>query len=517
MRSRFPAIVLGLTLLAGSLASVLTASVATAPHARSGAWAFTGIDVSKWQETIDWPTVATQVDFAIIKATESQSMIDPAFATNRANAAAAGVRIGMYHVASPSASLADARAEANHFLQVAAPGAGNLIPALDIEINRVPDWMTPTQLEAWARAWLNHVTDKLGVRPMVYGSVYMFETLLGNTTWFADHGYPLWLARWGPLPSPLPANDWQGQGWTFWQWSNTGTVAGITTDVDRDRYVGTKLSRATIASLTAQPGVGGSIADASGRLACAASTSCTELFSPTDPIELTATPDPGYAFVSWGGACAGTTPTCSLTALGTQTVTATFSHLLRVRVNGAGVGTVTSSPAGIACPGTCSATFAPGAGVTLTAAPDPWSGVTWSGDCTGTDPNGCTVTMDQPRNVTATFADLGPATATITPPGARNGPVRVRFDEPVRHVTTDNVVVRLVHGRMLDARLTCADVDGTRTPCNGGGIRSAQLQPTVHLKPGRTYVAIVDPAGVAPIRDRVGNATPRVRSTFSFS
>ena len=220
-------------------------------------------------------------------------MIDPAFATNRANAAAAGVRIGMYHVASPSASLADARAEANHFLQVAAPGAGNLIPALDIEINRVPDWMTPTQLEAWARAWLNHVTDKLGVRPMVYGSVYMFETLLGNTTWFADHGYPLWLARWGPLPSPLPANDWQGQGWTFWQWSNTGTVAGITTDVDRDRYVGTKLSRATIASLTAQPGVGGSIADASGRLACAASTTCTELFSPTDPIELTATPRPG--------------------------------------------------------------------------------------------------------------------------------------------------------------------------------------------------------------------------------
>ena len=59
MRSRFPAIVLGLALLAGSLASVLTASVATAPHARSGAWAFTGIDVSKWQETIDWPTVAT--------------------------------------------------------------------------------------------------------------------------------------------------------------------------------------------------------------------------------------------------------------------------------------------------------------------------------------------------------------------------------------------------------------------------------------------------------------------------
>jgi hypothetical protein len=39
----------------------------------------------------------------------------------------------------------------------------------------------------------------------------------------------------------------------------------------------------------------------------------------------------------------------------------------------------------------------------------------------------------------------------------------------------------------------------------------------VALKSGRTYVAIVDPAGVAPIRDRVGNATALVRSTFSFS
>ena len=76
-------------------------------------------------------------------------------------------------------------------------------------------------------------------------------------------------------------------------------------DVDRDRFVGADLTTATIASVTAQPGVGGSIADASGRLACAASTTCSALYSPNDPVELTASPDPGYAFVSWGGACAG--------------------------------------------------------------------------------------------------------------------------------------------------------------------------------------------------------------------
>jgi hypothetical protein len=210
------------------------------------------------------------------------------------------------------------------------------------------------------------------------------------------------------------------------------------------------------------------------------------------------------------------TTTCSLTALGDQTVTATFSYRLRVHVGGTGVGTVTSTPAGIACPGTCAATFAPGASVTLTAAPDAWSGLTWTGDCTGTDPNGCAVTMDQPREVTATFDDLGPATATIKPPGARNGPVRVRFDEAVHHVNGDNVVLRLAGGKRLDARLSCFDVNGARTPCGTGAVRTAELQPSALLLRGRSYVAIVDAAGVAPIRDRAGNATPRVRRIFTI-
>jgi len=518
---RFPAAVLGLALLVGSVGTTLGASVATAPNARGAIWPVTGIDVSRWQHPydapIDWNAVAASgVDFVIAKATESQTYVDPWFTSNATGAAAAGIAVSMYHVASPSASMNDARAEANHFIAVAKPKAGNVIPALDIEINRVPDWMTSAQLQAWSRAWLNRVTNKLGVRPMVYGSIYMFETLLSNTTWFADHGHPLWLARWGALPATLPANDWQGQGWTFWQWTSTGAIPGITGDVDRDRFVGIDLAAASIASVTAQPGAGGAIGDGD-RLTCAAGATCTKLYSPNDAVELTATPDAGYSFVSWGGACAaaGSTPTCSLTALGIATVTATFSYRLKVRVEGNGKGSVSSSPARISCPGTCAAAFAPGATVTLTATQDPWSDLTWSGDCTGTDPDGCAVVMDQPRTVTATFADLGPATATIKPPGARDGPVRVRFDEAVHHVNTDNVVLRLQGGRKVAARLTCLDAKGGRTPCGTGVVRTAELQPVEVLRRNRTYVAIVDPVGVGPIVDRVGNPTARVNKTFS--
>ena len=45
------------------------------------------------------------------------------------------------------------------------------------------------------------------------------------------------------------------------------------------------------------------------------------------------------------------------------------TYQLTVTAPAAGSGTVTSSPAGINCPGTCSASFAQGAKVTLTATP----------------------------------------------------------------------------------------------------------------------------------------------------
>jgi GH25 family lysozyme M1 (1,4-beta-N-acetylmuramidase) len=523
MRARFP-LLLGVVLLTGTLA----VNVGVAPPAGAAAtWPVKGIDVSKYQQPpygsapVDWSKVAADgVDFVIVKATEGRTDVDPMFITNMTGAEGVGLTVGMYHVASPSSSTADARKEADHFVAVAAPAAGNVIPALDIEINRVPGGMSPATLEAWSRAWLNRVTNRLGVRPMVYGSIYMFETLLGNTTWFADHGFPLWLARWGDLPATLPANDWQGQGWTFWQWAVTdaGTVDGITTDIDRDRYVGTNLINARIAGVTAQPGAGGSITDSTGKIVCAETTTCTALYSPGDAIQLTTSPASGYALVAWGGACAfaGNAPTCSLTTTGSRTVSATFSYRLRVKVAGDVPGHVTSSPAAIDCPGTCAAPLPPGTPVTLATTTGKWSGVTWSGDCTGTDPQGCAIVMDQPHEVTATFADLGPATATITPPGGRHGPVRVSFDQPVHRVTKDNLLLRPSGGAKLPGRLTCYTLAGHRTDCATGRVRMAVLQPKDPLRLGVQYVAIVDPAGVGQIRDGVGNPTPLTKQPFTL-
>ena len=512
MRARFP--VLGLTVFV--LAGLLGVGTARDAHA---AWAITGIDVSQWQATIDWTQTAADpdVDFAIIKATQGQNAIDPSFYLNLAGARAEGLTVGMYHVATPSRSTDDARAEADHFLSVAQPLQGDIIPALDIEMSHVPDTMPPSVLEAWCRAWMNRVANRLGARPMIYGSESLFWNDLGNSTWFADHGFPWWIARWGPFIQPMPANNWQGQGWTFWQFINTAHVDGITTAVDRDRFAGTDLHTAEIASITAQPGAGGSIGDDTGRLMCGPNNTCTELYSPNDIVLLTAMPKPGYDFVGWGGACAaaGANDTCAVTALGARTATATFTYSLHVHVQGKVGGRVRSTPTAIDCPGTCSSPIGAGASVTLTSQKPDWTGVRWSGDCAGTAP-ACSFTMDAPHDVTATFFDIGPAGATIKPPPTPHDAVWVVFDEPVRHVTTDNLLVRPTGGAKLAAGLKCFNIAHKQTSCLKGAVRSARLDPLVTFRRGPTYVVLVDPVGVAPVRDRMGKATPLTHTTFRF-
>src|SRR5262249_45038596 len=78
------------------------------------------------------------------------------------------------------------------------------------------------------------------------------------------------------------------------------------------------------------------------------------------------------------------------------------SFALTVTRGGTGSGTVGSSPSGINCGATCSASYNSGTVVTLTATPGGGSTFTgWSGACSGT--GSCVVTMNAATTVTATF------------------------------------------------------------------------------------------------------------------
>ena len=88
---------------------------------------------------------------------------------------------------------------------------------LDLETN---GGLAPAALTKWTQAWLDEVTARTGVHAMIYVSPSFWKTTLGDTPSFAGTGNPLWIAHWTKNAAPLvPASNWNGLGWTFWQWS----------------------------------------------------------------------------------------------------------------------------------------------------------------------------------------------------------------------------------------------------------------------------------------------------------
>ena len=103
--------------------------------------------------------------------------------------------------------------------------------------------------------------------------------------------------------------------------------------------------------------------------------------------------------------------------IASQAVAVTIVNGTALTVSVTGSGTVASNPAGISCPSTCSAGFASGTPVTLTATPaSGWIFSGWGGACSGNA--GCTVTMNSPQSVSATFIQLFTLSVTVSGSGS---------------------------------------------------------------------------------------------------
>lgn len=167
-------------------------------------------------------------------------------------------------------------------------------------------------------------------------------------------------------------------------------------------------------TLTITSPVGGSITSSAGGINCGTSGSiCVANYAPNASVQLTAIPDSGKIFTSWGGACTGTTATTTVTMDAAKSCTATFTTSgggttpppppsnQQLTVTKVGTGTITSDVGGINCGLICSASYTSGSIVRLTASGGTFSG--WSGSCGGTSAT-TVVTMDAAKNCTATFS-----------------------------------------------------------------------------------------------------------------
>ena len=190
-----------------------------------------GIDVSSHQGEVDWNKVAADgIDFAIIRAAyrgygQTGSLNEDEYFRKNAEAARnAGLSIGAY-IFSQAVTTDEAVEEAEYII--------SMTDGLTLDYPIVFDWesittdtartdgVTSEQLTEIAAAFCERI-KKAGYRPAVY---------LNTTQGYLEYGldriseFDLWLADYGELP------DFYYK-FNIWQYTNQGTVDGITGSVD---------------------------------------------------------------------------------------------------------------------------------------------------------------------------------------------------------------------------------------------------------------------------------------------
>jgi hypothetical protein len=109
-------------------------------------------------------------------------------------------------------------------------------------------------LQAWTKTWAQEVYARLGVHPLVYSSPAFWQAHLADSTSVAAAGTPLWIAHWTTASKPwIPAQNWNGLGWTFWQWTDCASVPGIAHCTDGDRMNGASPASLEIAPYSTDP------------------------------------------------------------------------------------------------------------------------------------------------------------------------------------------------------------------------------------------------------------------------
>ena len=199
-----------------------------------------GIDVSKFQGTIDWVKVAESgIDFAMVRVgyrTQSTGEIteDTNARYNMQEATANGIQIGAYFFStaiSGAEAVEEARWVADYIsqYQITYPVAYNC-EGFDNPDNRQYDMSVAERTDA-AIAFLHEIYNQ-GYTPMFYASKSEMEQDLKWETSRIENRFKVWVSQYPAVPYPQTASSNYSGAHDMWQYTNNGTVAGISKPVD---------------------------------------------------------------------------------------------------------------------------------------------------------------------------------------------------------------------------------------------------------------------------------------------
>jgi lysozyme len=229
-------------------AALLLGLAGPGPSVAADVRAKPGIDVSRFQETVNWKRVgSTRTRFAILQASRGSGGdcavvpercgVDPFYRRNYRLARENDLRVGPYHRAfadgrTDQAAREDAKAEARLFSdEVRRLRRRDLIPTLDVESPFGS--LDAERLNLWIEKWMRVVERRLDTPVMIYTNDSSWRAT-GNTTAFAEREVPLWVANFDVAAPLVPAFDWAGRDWSIWQYTSSGRIRGISGAVDKN-------------------------------------------------------------------------------------------------------------------------------------------------------------------------------------------------------------------------------------------------------------------------------------------
>lgn len=187
-----------------------------------------GIDVSKWNGSIDWNAVRNSgVSYVIIRCgyrgSSTGALIeDPKFVSNIKGAKAAGLKVGVYFF-TQAVNEVEAVEEASMVLNLVKGYGLNYPVFLDVEASGGRgDSINASTRTAVCKAFCATIQNS-GYSAGIYA----------NKTWLTSYintgsltGYKIWLAQYAAAPS------YTATRYDMWQYSSKGRVSGISGNVD---------------------------------------------------------------------------------------------------------------------------------------------------------------------------------------------------------------------------------------------------------------------------------------------
>jgi len=199
-----------------------------------------GIDVSQYQGTINWSAVAAAGQkFAIARVSDG-TFLDSDFMQNWNGIASVGLIRGAYQFFEPDE---DVNTQATLFLStVGGFGPGDLPPVLDVEIT---GGLSSAVLDAEIGQWVSDVHAATGLIPIIYTAAGFWNGSVGASSFSTA----LWVANYGVSAPDVPTPYWSD--WQMWQYTDAGSVSGVSGEVDADKFNGSLASLEAYASQSA--------------------------------------------------------------------------------------------------------------------------------------------------------------------------------------------------------------------------------------------------------------------------